>query len=151
MDPWKTAAYVPAKSSTGPVPLSHQCAGARKIWPQYCCFTIDSSQNWYPGAAVALKCNSVPLNSSCNTIILLLGKVAEQRNFSNKYKLYGWDVKCAQVPRSMIFKCPFGMGSFTVPSLRKVWVLCFFVFVFSGRLLKYVDKSSAECWTRVLV
>lgn len=37
---------------------------------------------------VALKCNSVPLNSSCNTIILLLEKTAEQHNFSNKYKLW---------------------------------------------------------------
>lgn len=37
---------------------------------------------------VALKCNSVPLNSSCNTIILLLEKTAKQHNFSNKYKLW---------------------------------------------------------------
>lgn len=70
------------------MPLSQWCTGRGKIWPQYCSFTIDSSQNWYTCAVVALKCNSVPLNSSCNTIILLLGKTAEQHNFSNIYKLW---------------------------------------------------------------
>lgn len=70
------------------MPLSHWCTERGKILPQYCSFTIDSSQNWYTRAVVAQKCNSVPLNPSCNTIILLLEKTADQNNFSNKYKLW---------------------------------------------------------------